>query len=130
MGTAPGLGAPSGVDDSWPAAVRRARCLSPAIVLVGFPELSGVAFLWMALVAFHHYDSLYRALQDSGTPRWITWAGLGWDGRTLVVVGLATIGASALRDGLVVGCVLMTVLFVVLASVQWLSVQPRAGTPD
>ncbi len=98
-----------------------------ALVLGGFPELSGAGFLWMALVAFHHYDTLYRALQGSSTPRWLVWSGLGWDGRTVVVIVLAALGAVALRGGLVVGSVLMALLFVVLASIQWLSVQRRAG---
>ncbi|MDI1290399.1 MAG: DUF5941 domain-containing protein, partial [bacterium] len=98
-----------------------------AIALAWFPAVSVIAFWWMALVAYHHYDTLYRAMQDRSCPRWLTWAGLGWEGRTIVVVVLAIVGATALRTGLAWGAGVMVALFVVVASVQWLSVQSKAN---
>ncbi len=98
-----------------------------AIALAWFPTASVIAFWWMALVAYHHYDTLYRAMQDRSSPRWLTWAGLGWEGRTIVVVVLAIVGATALRTGLTWGAWVMVALFVVVASVQWLSVQAKAS---
>jgi len=82
-----------------------------------------VAFWWMAVVAFHHYDTLYRALQDSATPRWLTWLALGWDGRSLLVIGLTATGVLAV--GLTWGAWLLAAIVVALASVQWLFVQSR-----
>lgn len=95
------------------------------VALVWFPSVTVVAFWWMAVVAFHHYDTLYRAMQDSDSPRWITWLGLGWEGRTIVVVALALLGSAALASGLTWGACLLAALFVVASSVQWLSVQAR-----
>ena len=95
------------------------------IVLVRFPTLTALGFWWMALAAFHHYDTLYRAMQDSDSPRWLTWAGLGWDGRSIVIVVLSVSGLTAVTLGLGWGVGVMVALFVIASSVQWLSVQSR-----
>jgi hypothetical protein len=95
------------------------------VVLAFYPEATVVGFWWMAIVAFHHYDTLYRAMQDSDSPRWITWLGLGWDGRTLVVIVLAALGFVLV--GLTWGAWFLGALFVVISSVQWLSVQSKEG---
>ncbi len=96
------------------------------VALWWHPTVVVVAFWWMAVVAFHHYDTLYRAMQDSAPPRWLVWLGLGWEGRTVLVLVLAAVGAAALATGLAWGVGLLAALFVVVASVQWLSVQPKA----
>jgi hypothetical protein len=44
----------------------------------------------------------------------------------VIVIVLAIVGATTFRDGLAWGAWLMAALFVVLASVQWLSVQAKA----
>ena len=95
-------------------------------VLVWHPTAVVVGFWWMVVVAFHHYDTLYRAMQGSAAPRWILWLGLGWDGRTIVVLVLALAGVGAFVTGLTWGAWLLAALFVVVASVQWLSVQSKA----
>ena len=87
------------------------------------PGLVVVAFWWVAVVAFHHYDSLYRALQDSAAPRWLTFVGLGWDGRSIVVAVLVLSGADVLVPGLGIGAAALAIWFVLVASVQWLTVQ-------
>jgi hypothetical protein len=98
-----------------------------AVALLWHPAAVVAAFWWMAVVAFHHYDTLYRAMQGYAAPRWLVWLGLGWEGRTVVVLVLAAASATALSAGLAWGAVLLALLFVVVASVQWLSVQGRAG---
>jgi Family of unknown function (DUF5941)/CDP-alcohol phosphatidyltransferase len=109
-----------------PAALRLVELgLVATVALVWFPSVTVPAFWWMAVVAFHHYDTLYRALQDSAPPRWLVWLGLGWEGRTVVVLLLSIVGGSALGAGLAWGAWLLAGLFVVVASVQWLSVQER-----
>jgi Family of unknown function (DUF5941) len=95
-------------------------------VLVWHPTAIVIGFWWMTIVAFHHYDTLYRAMQDSAAPRWLLWLGLGWEGRTALVIVLALLGAATLATGLTVAAWLLAALFVVVASVQWLSVQAKA----
>jgi hypothetical protein len=112
---------------SVPALLRLVELGVVALVaLAWFPGAIVVAFWWMVVVAFHHYDTLYRAMQDSAPPRWLVWLGLGWEGRTILVLGLAAAGATALEVGLAWGAGLLAVLFVLVASVQWLSVQRKA----
>lgn len=107
-----------------PALLRLVELGLVAVVAISwFPAVVVVAFWWVAVVAFHHYDTLYRALQDSAPPRWLTFVGLGWDGRTVVVVVLAVLGESVLRTGLSVGAWALAAWFVVVASVQWLAMQ-------
>ncbi|MBK9738008.1 MAG: CDP-alcohol phosphatidyltransferase family protein [Actinobacteria bacterium] len=109
-----------------PAMLRLVELGTVALVaLVWFPSVVVAAFWWMAVVAFHHYDTLYRAMQDAASPRSITWIGLGWEGRTILVIALAALGLTALGAGLLWGAWLMALLFVVISSVQWLSVQSR-----
>jgi hypothetical protein len=93
------------------------------VVLVVCPAAAVIGFWWMAIVAFHHYDTLYRAMQDFDSPRWLTWLGLGWDGRSIVVIALVVAGTVA--TGLTWGAWALAALFVVISSVQWLSVQGR-----
>ena len=94
-----------------------------AIAFIWVPAAIPVAFWWMAVVAFHHYDTLYRAMQDAAAPRWLTWLSLGWDGRTILVVVLASVGV--LVAGLTWATWLLAAVVVVAASVQWLLVQRR-----
>lgn len=96
------------------------------VVLAWHPTVIVIGFWWMTIVAFHHYDTLYRAMQDSAPPRWLVWLGLGWEGRTVLVLVLAMLGAATLGSGLTVAAGLLAALFVVVASVQWLSVQSKA----
>ncbi len=131
-----GLAVPEGPRRRWwqhraawavPSAIRFLELGVVALVaLVWFPSVEVVAFWWMAVVAFHHYDTLYRAMQDAAMPRWLAWTGLGWEGRTLLVAVLAGLGATTLANGLAVGACLLAALFVVVASVQWLFVQGRS----
>ena len=109
-----------------PAVLRLLELGVVAIVALAWhPSVAVIAFWWMTVVAFHHYDTLYRAMQDAAAPRWILWLGLGWEGRTIVVLALAVAGTAAATAGLTWGAWLLAALFVVIASVQWLSVQDR-----
>lgn len=105
-----------------PAAMRLVELgLVAVIALAWHPAVVVLAFWWVAVIAFHHYDVLYRALAGQSTPRWLTWAGLGWDGRSLIVLITALAGVVALRATLWVGTLTWTVLLVVVASIQWLT---------
>ena len=92
--------------------------LIAVLALAVTPSLMIFGFIWMAIIAFHHYDVLYRALNQRSVPRWLTWAGLGWDGRSLLLMLAA--GLGLLGVVLPVGCFVWAMLLVVIASVQWL----------
>ena len=103
-----------------PALLRLAEL---ALVLVATavvaPERLTWAYALLFVLAFHHYDTLYRALGGETPPRWLVWGGLGCDGRILVVLVAALLGPAALAAVLVVGTVLLAGWFVVVASVQY-----------
>ncbi|WP_405088755.1 DUF5941 domain-containing protein [Microbispora sp. NBC_01389] len=44
-----------------------------------------ITFALLGAMAFHHYDIVYRVRQHVYPPSWLATAGLGWDGRMLVV---------------------------------------------
>ncbi|MFB9721926.1 DUF5941 domain-containing protein [Planobispora longispora] len=64
-------------------------------------------FLLLGALAFHHYDVVYRIRQRLYPPAWLAVAGLGWDGRML----LLALGGLTER---------MTLLFALLAIYLWL----------
>ncbi len=86
-----------------------------------FPSAMVVAFWWLAIIAYHEYDVLYRAIQGVATPRWILWSGLGWDGRTILVILAALGGVAAFSGLLLIGVAVWSLLLVVIASIQWLA---------
>jgi len=106
---------------AWPAVMRVIELgvvwLAAALIV---PEEGAWLFAWVFVVVFHHYDTLYRALGGSAPPRWLVVAGLGWDGRTILVLMAAGIGMAALSGLLGWGSLLLGILFVVVASVQWI----------
>lgn len=99
--------------------------LVAVLVLAVAPSLMVVGFAWMAVIAFHHYDVLYRALNGRAMPRWLTWSGLGWDGRTLLL--LIGAGIGLLGVVLPLGTLVWAMLLVVIASAQWLATVSRPG---
>ena len=111
-----------------PAALRFIELGAVAVIVLTLaPQWAPLAFAWVALVAFHHYDLLYRALQGMATPRWIVWSGLGWDGRTIVIVLAALAGTATLGVVLLIGSWAWAILLVVIASAQWLLTMSAAS---
>ena len=111
---------------AWPAGMRVVELgivwLAVALIV---PADGAWLFAWVFVVVFHHYDTLYRALGGSAPPRWLVMAGLGWDGRTILVLGAAALGAAALTGLLAWGSLILGILFVVVASVQWVRSMTR-----
>jgi hypothetical protein len=106
---------------SVPALLRLAELaatgvVSVAVLGVGHPA----AFALLLVVAYHHYDVLYRALDGHRLPDRIRLAGLGMDGRLLLVL----VGAALGRDALLAVLLLLTgwlvLVFGLLATGQWL----------
>lgn len=103
---------------AWPALVCAIEMgLVAVVVLVGGVPFLPLAFAYLFVVAYHHYDTLYRALQGAVPPRWLTWWAFGWDGRTLLIV----VSLSFLVLELRAATLWLFVVCVILASVQWLS---------
>lgn len=63
-------------------------------------------FLLLGALAFHHYDVVYRVRQRVYPPPWLATAGLGWDGRMLLIA----LGGLAGQ---------VTLVFVLLALYLW-----------
>lgn len=82
------------------------------------PQLGVVALLYMAVIAFHHYDVLYRTLLGAAFPAWLTRLGVGWDGRTLAIIVLAAL--AVLSNVMLILVVYTGVILVVMASIEWL----------
>jgi len=98
------------------------------VTLAFFPSLIVLGFAWAAVVAFHHYDVLYRAIGGTAMPRWLTWSLGGWEIRSLLLL-VTTVVALSLGQGqssplvtsvFSVGLVILVGVGMVLASVQWL----------
>ncbi|SDK25860.1 hypothetical protein SAMN05421874_106171 [Nonomuraea maritima] len=51
-----------------------------------------LVFVLLGALAFHHYDLVYRLRQRVYPPPWLATAGLGWDGRMIVVSVFALAG--------------------------------------
>jgi hypothetical protein len=95
------------------------------IAVYAFPQWETLAFGYLFIVAFHHYDNLYRALGGTRAPRWITWSAFGWDGRTLIVIASSLLGITAFHDTLSVGVAWLFMWCVVIASAQYLGEQRK-----
>jgi phosphatidylglycerophosphate synthase len=101
----------------WPGLICALEMGLVAAIVLGGTFLP-LAFGYLFIVAYHHYDTLYRALQGSVPPRWLTWLALGWDGRTILV--LIALGVGALALELRAASIWLLAVCVILASVQWL----------
>jgi hypothetical protein len=58
-----------------------------------------LVYLLIAVLAYHHYDVVYRTRQKFWPPEWIFRAGLGWDGRMLLVAAAGLVGAVPIAYG-------------------------------
>ena len=100
-------------------------------------------YLWLATVAYHHYDLVYRVrTRGTPTPTWLVQALGGWEGRTLVLVALAVSGAgesvlatlvvalAATGAGEAVLATLVVALAVVLTGETLVDLRRSAPQPD
>ena len=106
---------------SWavPVVLRGLELAVIAVLATSFGSMNlTVTFGILFIIAYHHYDNLYRSLQGAVPPRWLTWIGFGWDGRTLII---AVVAALALWEPALLLLTAWWVLwFAVVASWQWL----------
>jgi hypothetical protein len=78
--------------------------------------LSGIAsFAILFSIAFHHYDNLYRSMQNEEKPKWLSWLGLTIMGR----LALLAFAASGVIDVLWASIYFGAVFFVA-SPIQWI----------
>ncbi|WP_214109904.1 DUF5941 domain-containing protein [Acrocarpospora catenulata] len=68
------------------------------IALVGFahgvPAL--IIMVLLGAIVFHHYDTVYRIRQHVYLPHWLSTAGLGWEGRMIMVAVGGLVSSAAM----------------------------------
>jgi hypothetical protein len=97
----------------------RALELGALIALFAFTgnlsgELGIASFVVLFSIAFHHYDNLYRSMQNEEKPKWLSVLGLSVPGRIILLVAGTLLGLE-----LAVLAVYFSVLFLVASSIQW-----------
>jgi hypothetical protein len=76
-----------------------------------------LVYAFIGVLAYHHYDTVYRTRQRLWPARWIFIAGLGWDGRMLIAAA-ATL-AGVLPAAFAVLGVYLGLLFGVESILTW-----------
>jgi hypothetical protein len=104
-----------------PAATWVAEALTVGVLVhhtLGVASAAGFAYL--AAVAYHHYDVVYR-LRDTGEApaRSVRFAGLGTDGRVLLLLLVAALAPGAALPALWAGAGALAVLFVGESARAW-----------
>jgi phosphatidylglycerophosphate synthase len=85
------------------------------ISLINGAELLGVtSYLIIFAIVFHHYDNLYRALQNEAKPLWLSALGLNVGGRVLLL-GIAIYAGWPIS----IFAWYFGVTFLLISSVQW-----------
>jgi Family of unknown function (DUF5941) len=83
------------------------------------------AFALLAVLAYRHYDLIYRArLSDHPPPGWLNALSLGWEGRLLGAYVLLL--AGAVTEGFYAAAGVLAVVFVGESAVSWVAAG-RAG---
>jgi phosphatidylglycerophosphate synthase len=77
-------------------------------------NLGIASFVILFSIAFHHYDNLYRSMQNEQKPRWLSVLGISVPGRIALLV-IATI----LGWDLTLLAAYFSLLFLVVSSFQW-----------
>jgi hypothetical protein len=97
----------------------RAAELGALIILFAltgnFEGSLGIAsFVILFSMAFHHYDNLYRSMQNEQKPKWLSILGFSVPGRIILLVGVTLLGLD-----LVPFAIYFSVLFLAISSFQW-----------
>jgi hypothetical protein len=77
-------------------------------------NLGIASFVILFSIAFHHYDNLYRSMQNEQKPKWLSTLGLSVPGRIILLAAAPLLGLD-----LVVIAIYFSVLFLVASSIQW-----------
>ena len=89
------------------------------LTAIADPAAMPLAFAFLAVLAFHHYDTIYRLRhQRLAPPAWVQAVGGGWDGRILVASVLAL--AGSLDVGILAAAVGLALVYVTESTLSWL----------
>jgi phosphatidylserine synthase len=77
-------------------------------------NLGIASFVILFSIAFHHYDNLYRSMQNEEKPMWLNVLGLSVPGRIIVVLAVTLLGLN-----LTFLATYLSLLFLVASSIQW-----------
>ncbi|MBU3715628.1 MAG: hypothetical protein FGM63_01115 [Candidatus Nanopelagicaceae bacterium] len=101
---------------SWiePSVLRLLEALILIAIFVNQDVLGIPSFMILFSIIFHHYDNLYRALQNEKKPIWLSSLGLYVGGRILAIGG-------ALLTGINITLIAwyFAIIFLALSSIQW-----------
>jgi hypothetical protein len=90
------------------------------------PDALPLCFAFLGVLAFHHYDTVYRLRhQRLAPPSWVRLAGAGWEGRLLIASILALTGG--IRFGLLAAAVGLGLLYVTESTSSWLRFSRSQG---
>jgi hypothetical protein len=84
------------------------------------------AFLLLAVLAFRHYDTVYRLqYQKAAPPSWVGLVGGGWELRVLIALGLFLGGALA--PGYLIAALVLGAIYVTESVLSWLRLHRAVG---
>ena len=84
------------------------------IILSGKDLIGIEVFIILFSICFHHYDNLYRAMQENKKPDWLKCLGLWVEGRILIIGLIVMAGWSLWWLAWYFG-----LLFLGISSIQW-----------
>jgi phosphatidylglycerophosphate synthase len=101
---------------SWiePSILRLLESLALLAIFIQQDVLGIPSFILLFSIIFHHYDNLYRALQNEKKPIWLSALGFNVGGRILVI-------GAALLAGVEITLIAyyFATIFLVVSSIQW-----------
>jgi hypothetical protein len=85
-------------------------------------------FALIAVLAFHHYDTVYRLRQQGAPPpAWVSIAGGGWDGR--IILATVALIAAVTTAGMAVAACLLAIVFGGESVSSWIGAGGARETP-
>jgi phosphatidylserine synthase len=97
-----------------PSLLRAIETLLLLLIFVINEQINTVTFIIIFTIVFHHYDNLYRSLQNEKKPVWLSRLGLFIEGR-LLLLGIAAFGEWNLSYI----AWYFALLFLLTSSLQW-----------
>jgi hypothetical protein len=109
------------IEPRLPASGRLAWLVPPLVRTIEYGGMLGLAiyagpaavtacFVLLAVLAYHHYNTVYRLWhQHRPPPRWLRWVGGGWELRLIVAAVLAA--TAGLAIGMIAGAAGLAVIY-------------------
>lgn len=97
------------------------------LVLLADPDAQAAAYLVLGVLAYHHYDTIYRQRQQrTDPPAWLESAGGGWALRLLAALLAAALGAPDTVVVVVVG--MLALIYAVESVANWVGFSRARST--